>query len=103
MIDPSIMAHLCAQEKEIGGDMLTLKALVEEAAQAGAHRAMQVIGLADDAARKDLDELRQLLAAWRDAKVSARRAFVEWMVRVMLALLLIGLAIRFRLTDLVRG
>ena len=49
------------------------------------------------------DELRELLSAWRDAKRSARQAVVGWMARVLLALLLIGLAVRFNLTELVTG
>ena len=47
------------------------------------------------------DELRELLSAWRDAKRSAWRAVVTWVVRVMLAMVLIGIAVRLRLTDLV--
>jgi hypothetical protein len=50
-----------------------------------------------------MDELRELLSAWRDAKRSARQAVVSWAVRVCLALLLIGLAVRLRLTDLITG
>ena len=48
-----------------------------------------------------MDELRELLSAWRDAKRSARRALVAWAVRVLSAALLIGLAVKLRLTDLV--
>jgi uncharacterized membrane protein len=44
-----------------------------------------------------MDELRELLSAWRDAKRSAWRAVVTWAVRVLLAALLIGLAVRFKL------
>jgi hypothetical protein len=47
-----------------------------------------------------MDELRELLSAWRDAKRSAWRAVVTWAVRLMLAMLLIGIAVRLRLTDL---
>jgi hypothetical protein len=48
-----------------------------------------------------MDELRELLSAWRDAKKSAARAIVTWFVGVCLALLLIGLAVRLRLTALI--
>ena len=54
-------------------------------------------------ARRDMDELRELLSAWRDAKRSAWRAVVTWAVRLMLAMLLIGIAVRLRLTDLMSG
>lgn len=50
---------------------------------------------------KAADELRELLSAWRDAKRSARQAVVAWAVRVGLAMLLIGLAVKLRLTELV--
>ena len=75
----------------------------KESSELGANRALASLGLADDHAAKDMGELRELLSAWRDAKTSARRALVEWIVRIGLAMLLIGLAVRLGLTDLVRG
>lgn len=81
----------------------TLRALVEEASEAGAARALGALGLGDAQARADMDELRLLLGAWRDAKQAARKAVIEWIVRVGLAALLIGLAVRLGLTGLVRG
>jgi uncharacterized membrane protein len=45
--------------------------------------------------------VRELLSAWRDAKRTAWRAVVGWLVRIALALVLIGIAVRLRLTDLV--
>ncbi len=98
-----VLARLMAQSEAKGVDLITLRALVEEASQAGATRALGALGLDDPRARRDMDELRELLSAWRDAKRSARQAVVSWAVRVCLALLLIGLAVRFRLTELVTG
>ena len=98
-----VLARLMAQSEAKGVDLITLRALVEEGAQAGAARALGALGLDDPRARRDMDELRELLSAWRDAKRSARQAVVSWAVRVMLALLLIGLAVRLRLTELVTG
>jgi hypothetical protein len=103
MSSDGVLARLMAQSEARGGDLVTLRALVEEGAQAGASRALGALGLDDPRARRDMDELRELLSAWRDAKRSARQAVVSWTVRVMLAALLIGLAVRFRLTDLVTG
>ncbi len=103
MSDTAMMAQLMAQAEAHGSDLVTLRALVEESSELGAGRALAALGLADQNARKDMDELRQLLAAWRDAKTSARRALVEWVVRIALALLLVALTVRFGLTDLVRG
>ena len=60
------------------GGLITLRALVEESSQAGARRALASLGLDDERARRDMDELRELLSAWRDAKRSAWRAVVSW-------------------------
>ncbi len=49
-----------------------------------------------------MDELRELLQAWRDAKRSAVRAVLSWIVRVGLALLLLAMALRLGLTELIR-
>ena len=103
MSSDQLLARLMAQSEARGVDLITLRALVEEASQAGATRALGAMGLDDPRARRDMDELRELLSAWRDAKRSARQAVVSWAVRVCLALLLIGLAVRLRLTELVTG
>ena len=96
----ALLASLMAQAEGRGVDLITLRALVEESSQAGARRALASLGLDDEKARRDMDELRELLSAWRDAKRSARRAVVTWAVRLVLAMLLIGIAVRLRLTDL---
>ena len=96
----AMLATLMAQSEAHGSDLITLRALVEESSQAGARRALASLGLDDPSARRDMDELRELLSAWRDAKRSAWRAIVTWAVRLMLAMLLIGIAVRLRLTDL---
>lgn len=83
-------------------DLVTLRALVEEASEVGAARALTRIGLSDEAAHQDLDELRELLGAWRTAKASAWKAAVEWTVRLGLALLLIGIAVRLNVPGLLR-
>ena len=51
-------------------------------------------GSSDEAAGKDMAELRELLRAWRDAKRSAWKAAVGWVVRMVLALVLVGLAVK---------
>jgi hypothetical protein len=82
-------------------DQQELKALLESASQAGAQRALAHLGLADESAAKDMAALRELLSAWRDAKRSARKAVVEWVIRGMLALLVIGIAVKLGLSGLV--
>ena len=60
------------------------------------------IGLSDEAASGDIDELRELLQAWRDAKASAWKAAIEWLVRGMCALLLLGIAVRLGVPGLLK-
>ena len=90
-----------AQAEGRGVDLVTLRAIVEEASQSGATRALGALGLDDARARRDMDDLRELLSAWRDAKRSATKAAVGWVVRMALVLLLIGLAVKLGLTGLV--
>ena len=84
-------------------DDLRMRALIEEAAELGARRALARLGLADEAARDDMAELRELLGAWRDAKKSARNAAIGWLVRGLLVLVLIGIAVKVGLAELVTG
>ena len=48
-----------------------------------------------------MEELRELLSAWRDAKRSARKAVIDWLMRGVLALLLVGIAVKLGLGGLV--
>ena len=98
-----VLARLMAQSEARGVDLITLRALVEEASQAGATRALGALGLDDPRARRDMDELRELLSAWRDAKRSARQAVVGWVVRIVLAALLAGMAFKLGLLELLHG
>lgn len=102
MTREDMLARLVAQAEDEGGDLVTLRAIVEEASDLGAARVLSRMGLADDHALTDMAELRQLLGAWRDAKASAWKAVVNWVVRGLLALLLLGIAMRLGLTELVR-
>ena len=43
-----------------------LEAMLDRAAKRGARAALQELGLHDENAPRDLDELRGLLSAWRD-------------------------------------
>lgn len=101
MTDTHMLAQLMAQAETRGGDLATLRALIEEASELGAARALTRLGLNDDHAPKDMADLRELLGAWRDAKSSARKAIVDWVVRGFLAVLLIGIAVKLGLAGLV--
>jgi uncharacterized membrane protein YdfJ with MMPL/SSD domain len=96
-----MVARLLALAEGQGADLVTLRALIEEASEAGAERALGALGLTGPGARRDMDELRELLQAWRDAKRSAWRAVVTWVVRIGLAALLVGMAVKLGLTELV--
>jgi len=97
-----MLAGLIAQAAGAGCDLVTLRAIVEEASELGAERVLYRMGLDDEHAQDDLSQLRQLLAAWRDAKRSAWRTFVGWVVSGVSALLLIGLAVRLGQAGLLR-
>ena len=97
-----MLARLVMQAVAEGGELVTLRAIVEEASEVGAGRVLGRLGLADDGAEKDIDELRELLAAWRAAKASAWKAAVEWIVRGAMALLLIGLAVRLGFPEMLK-
>lgn len=100
MTNDALLTTLVAQANGRALDVVTLRALVEESSQAGARRALGALGLDDERARRDMDELRELLGAWRDAKRTAWRAVVTWAVRIALAAVLVGIAVKLRLTDL---
>lgn len=102
MSDGALLAQLIGQADRDGADLTTLRAIAEEAGELGARRALAKLGLDDPAAGKDMAELRELLAAWRDAKKSAVKAAVAWVVRLALALVLVGLAVRLGFSGWVK-
>ncbi len=98
----SMLALLVAQAEGQGAGLVTVRALVEEASELGAARALEALGLSDGKARRDMDELRELLQAWRDAKKSAWQAVASWLVRILLALLVLGMSFRLGLLELLK-
>lgn len=99
MSDEAMLAQLMRQAGQEGAALVTLRALAEEASEVGAERALSALGLADPRARRDMDELRELLQAWRDAKKSAGQAVAAWVVRIGLALLVAGMAVKMGLLE----
>lgn len=94
-----MLASLMAQARAEGAELVTLKGIIEEASVLAADRVLDRLGLGDPHAENDLGELRELLRAWRDAKTSAWKALLEWLIRGALALLLIGIAVRIGVWD----
>lgn len=54
-----------------------LEEMLNRAARRGARQALEEIGLHDEYASKDIDQLRSLLAAWKDTKKSAWSTVVK--------------------------
>lgn len=102
MTNEDMLAKLMAQASTQGSDLITLRAIVEEASELGAKRVLHRLSLDDASAPGDLDELRELLSAWRAAKASASKAVIEWAVRGVMALLLIGIAVKLGALGLLR-
>ncbi|RPF71262.1 DUF6127 family protein [Aurantiacibacter spongiae] len=102
MMRQDMLAALIDSAAAGGADLVTLRAIVEEASELGAERVLGRLGLADESAQDDLDELRDLLGAWRAAKASAWKAVVEWIVRGAMALLLIGIAFRLGVPGMLK-
>ncbi|WP_156254377.1 DUF6127 family protein [Sandarakinorhabdus oryzae] len=94
-----ILEGLVAQAEAQGAARVTLQAIVEEAADAGAARALKRLGLMDERAGDDIQELRELVQGWRDVKKSALRSLVGWVMRTLVALLLLGLSFKIGLLQ----
>lgn len=88
------MTALLEDARNSGADTATLRAIVQEASEEGAARALSRCGLNDENAGHDIRELRTLLDAWRDARRTAMRTLVRWVTAALLLALGIGLAIR---------
>jgi len=89
-----VLAQLMAQASEGRADLVTLRAIAEEAGEQAATRALARAGLSDEAARADMAELRELLGAWRYARASAWRLVWGWLLKVVGALVLASIAVR---------
>lgn len=101
-MEKDVLAQLMRQAAADGADLATLRAMAEEAGELGAARALTRLGLDDPAAGKDMAELRELLGAWRDAKRSALKTAVDWVVRSLLALVLVALAMKLGFSGWVK-
>lgn len=98
----AMLEGLVAQAESEGARRVTLRAIVEEASALGAQRALALVGL-DAGAGADVAQLRQLIEGWRDVKKSAVSAVVSWVVRTVVAALLLGIAFKLGLIPGARG
>lgn len=86
------LSALASEANSEGSDIITIKAMVEEASEVGAAKALSRCGLHDENAGADIRALREILGAWRDARRVAWRSVVKWVITLVFALLLAGLA-----------
>jgi len=71
-----------------------VQAMIDQAAEAGARRALASVGLQDEGAGKDLAEMRDALAMWRDVKRSVLKTVATTVTVGVLGLLATGFALR---------
>jgi len=71
--------------------------LLAHAAERGAERCLAHLGLESGHAARDIRELRDLLAAWRDARRTAWQTSIKVVTTGILAALLVGAAIKLKL------
>jgi hypothetical protein len=74
-----------------------LDELLTRAAERGAERALASLGLENGQAAADIRDLRGLIEAWRDARKTAWQTVVRVLTTGVLALLLLGAAIKLKL------
>lgn len=69
-----------------------LKKLLEEAAKAGAAKALESLGLDDPKAREDLKEAIGLARAWREARSTVAKTILQAITIGMIGALVVGAA-----------
>ena len=73
-------------------DDAALRALLADAAEEGAKRALERVGLHDQDAAKDVLELRGVLGAWRSLKSEAGKTIVATTTKWLFIVILAGIA-----------
>ena len=68
-----------------------LQMLIEQAAELGAKRALEKVGLHDESAGTDVRELRGLLDMWRETKRGVTQTIARTFTSAILAALAAGL------------
>ncbi len=71
--------------------------LLTRAAERGAERCLAHLGLENGHAARDIRELRDLLEAWRDARRTAWHTVIKVATTGLLAIILVGAAIKLKL------
>lgn len=76
-----------------------LKAMLEQAAERGAEQCLARLGIENGHAARDINELRDLLASWREARRAVWQTIVKVTTTAILAALLVGIAVKLKLTG----
>lgn len=71
--------------------------MLEQAAQKGALQALHEVGLDGEDAAQDIRALRNLLDAWREARVTAWRTIVKAVTTGLLLALVAGAVIKLKI------
>jgi hypothetical protein len=64
--------------------------IIEAAAERGARRALERVGLHDDNAGKDINDLRTLIDGWRQTKQTVARTITQAATAALLGALALG-------------
>jgi len=88
---PALVENMLLLRKEDFDDLL------DRAAERGAERCLAHLGLENGNAARDVRELRDLLAAWRDARRTVWQTSIRVITTGILAALLVGAAIKLKL------
>lgn len=67
-----------------------LRALLTEAAEQGAKRALEQVGLHDEEAGNDIRDLRNVLDGWRTARKTVLSTVTQWVTMALLGALAFG-------------
>lgn len=67
-----------------------LKVLLDEAAERGAEAALRKIGLHDEHAGRDIQEVRDLLYNWRETKKTIAHTIAKVITTTILAMIALG-------------
>lgn len=70
---------------------------LDRAAERGAEKVLAHLGLENGHAARDIRELRNLLDAWRDTRKTAWQTLIRVITTGMLAVLLMGVAVKLKL------
>ena len=64
--------------------------LLDQAAERGARKALEQLGLHDEQAGTDIRDLRSLIDSWRQARTTALRTVTQWITMGILGALAFG-------------